>query len=43
MEPQEAGAALRGQLGEPLSFAGFSTMFLLEKDKMIVLAFPYPI
>lgn len=38
-----AGAAV-GTAGERrLSFTDFYTTFLLEKDKMVVLAFSYPI
>lgn len=38
-----AGGQLAGSWESCLSFPGFSTVFSLEKDEMIVLAFSYPI
>lgn len=45
MEPDVTGAGLPwGELGTAnCPFTGFSTVFLLEKDKVIVLAFSYPV
>lgn len=41
---QQCGGGRVGTAGESrLSFTDFYTTFLLEKDKMIVLAFSYPI